>query len=67
MRANGTVLSSWECISSNHGDQIGSDGCIKNTLEKNIKMLEINLLLLVQVEGIASGCALCEESYMDMD
>lgn len=27
-------------------------------------ILEINLLLLVQVEGIVSGC---EESYMDMN
>lgn len=40
---------------------------LKTHWKKNIKMLEINLLLLVQVEGTASGCALREEFYMGMD
>lgn len=34
---------------------------------EKFNILEINLLLLVQVGEIVSGCALCEEFYMDMN
>lgn len=35
-----------------------NDGRIKNVLEKT-HLLQMDLLLLVQVVGKASGCALC--------
>jgi len=40
------------------------DGCIKNAPEEK-KKLQVYLLFLVQVLGVFSGCALCEESYTD--